>query len=320
LFERGWPAFRNWFLSEGDEARPSYLSGLRAMRRYMPELVGTYERLCELAGGSDWAARFLSLYRPPPYLMACSQAVWPGDEPMLVRNYDYNPLAVDGLLLNTRWNGRQVIAMSDCLWGVVDGMNDAGLALSLTFGGRRVSGEGFAVPLVLRYILEFCERTAEAAEVLRSVPVHMAYNVTLVDREGHHLTAYLSPDRPPLITSAAVATNHQERVEWHEHARATATVERERYLLRRLTLHDEPAPRFVAAVLKPPLYSTAFERGFGTLYTAVYRPRRGTLELHWPGGRWQQGFRTFEEGARSIRYPGTTPGTPQLPQTLAQAV
>jgi len=281
----------------------------------MPELAGTYERLCELAGGGDWAARFLSLYRPPPYLMACSQAVWPGDEPLLVRNYDYNPLAVDGLLLQTRWNGRRVIAMSDCLWGVVDGMNDAGLALSLTFGGRRISGEGFAVPLVLRYILEFCERCEDAAEALRAVPVHMAYNVTVVDRTGRHLTAYLSPDREPLITNAAVATNHQERVEWHEHARATATVERERYLLRRLTLHDEPAPRFVAAFLKPPLYSTAFGRGFGTLYTAVYRPRRGTVELLWPGSRWQQSFQSFEESARTIRYPDM----PGAPQAIAQA-
>lgn len=40
-----------------------------------------------------------------------------------------------------------------------------------------------------------------------------------------------------IMTHALVATNHQERVEWRSHARFAATVERERYLLQRLTLH-----------------------------------------------------------------------------------
>ena len=81
-----------------------------------------------------------------------------------------------------------------------------------------------------------------------------------------------------IVTDQRVATNHQEHVEWHRHARATATVERERFLLQRLTLHDEPANRFIGAFQRPPLYSTAFGRGFGTVYTAVYWPRRGTAE------------------------------------------
>ena len=33
--------------------------------------------------------------------------------------------------------------MLDCLWGLLDGVNDAGLALSLTFGGRPQVGAGF---------------------------------------------------------------------------------------------------------------------------------------------------------------------------------
>ena len=47
--------------------------------------------------------------------------------------------------------------MSDCLWGLLDGVNDAGLAVSLTFGGRRVLGDGFGIPIVIRYLLETCE-------------------------------------------------------------------------------------------------------------------------------------------------------------------
>jgi len=304
-FDRLWPAYSRWFLSEGIEARQTYLAGLRALRAHMPELVPTYESLVELVGGKDLQARFLSFYCPPPYLSGCSQAVWPGGTPMLIRNYDYSPALSDGLILDTCWNGRWVLGMSDGLFGLVDGMNASGLALSLTFGGRTIVGDGFGVPLILRYVLEFCSDAKQAAEALKRVPCHMSYNVTAVDRDGRHFTAYLSPDGGTVITDARVATNHQERVEWHRHARATATVERERFLLQRLTLHDEPAERFIAAFEKPPLYSTAYNRGFGTLYTAIYWTRRGEAEFRWPGRIWPQRVGALVEGVRHIVYPTT---------------
>ena len=65
-----------WFLREGEAARPSYATSVRMLRAHMPELVPAYERVVELAGGGDLAARMLSLYKPPPYLAACSQGVW----------------------------------------------------------------------------------------------------------------------------------------------------------------------------------------------------------------------------------------------------
>ena len=56
------------------------------------------------------------------------QAVWPGEEPLLVRNYDYDAQLVDGVILLTGWSKWRVIGSTDCLIGLVDGMNDAGLA------------------------------------------------------------------------------------------------------------------------------------------------------------------------------------------------
>jgi predicted choloylglycine hydrolase len=309
LFQRLWPGYREWFLSEGIAARQTYLSGLRAMKAHMPELVPTYETLCELAGGGDMASRFLSFYRPPLYLSGCSQAVWLGNEPMLVRNYDYSPHLLDGAILETCWNGRKVVAMSDGVWGVVDGMNDAGLAVSLTFGGRRVLGEGFGVPVILRYILEFCNDTKDVIDALGRIPSHMAYNVTVVDRKEEYVTAYLSPDRPAKFSRTRVSTNHQETVEWHGHARASATVERERFLLQRLTLHEESAEKFIAAFLKPPLYSTNFGGGFGTLFTSVYWPIQKKIEYRWPGEIWQHTLGEIRPETRKIRYPMYVPGT-----------
>jgi predicted choloylglycine hydrolase len=302
IFKRAWPHYSKWWRRDGEESRPSYLASRRSIGTHMPEMLRLYDRLCELVGGGDQEARFLSLYCPPAYLTGCSQAVWPGSEPLLVRNYDYSPRAFDALVLRTRWLGeRTVMGMSDCLIGLLDGINDAGLAVSLTFGGERMVGEGFGIPIVIRYVLETCETTAQAAATLARVPLHMAYNVTALDAKGKCATVMIAPGRKAVVTDSPVATNHQAKVAWRTHARATASVERERFLLRRLTLHPEPADRFIAAFLRPPLYSTAFERGFGTLYTSEFWPRRRSMTLHWPNSSWPLQLDHFIEGQRSIR-------------------
>ena len=303
LFQRLWPGYRSWYMKEGLLDRPTFLECRQALRDYMPELLPVYTELCDFAGGGDVAARFLSLYRPPGYLAACSQAIWPGAEPMMVRNYDYSAELFDAVLLRTKWLATGVMGMSDCMIGLVDGVNEAGLSASLTFGGSRMVGDGFGVPILIRYVLETCDNAKDAAATLARIPCHMAYNVTVLDKGGGHATVYLGPGRDALITNAAVATNHQEHVEWHRHARMTATVERERFLLQRLTLHEEPAEEFIAAFLKPPLYSLAFARGFGTLYTAVYWPRNGEARYCWPGKAWPQTLSNFSEGMVDIQYP-----------------
>ncbi|MCG6883917.1 MAG: C45 family autoproteolytic acyltransferase/hydrolase [Silicimonas sp.] len=304
-FAEYWPSYAKWWAREGVSGRPTYHESRQAIKKHMPEILGLYDTLCELAGGGDAEARFLSFYCPPKYLAGCSQAIWPGDEPLLVRNYDYDKDAFDAIVLKSRWNGRGVIGTTDGLFGLVDGMNDAGLAASLTFGGRREVGQGFGVPLILRYLLQTCTTAAEAGEVLKRVPCHMSYNVTVLDAKRRFLTAYLSPDRPTVVTHAAVATNHQERVEWSSHARFTATVERERFLLQRLTLHPETQQKFVSAFLKPPLYSTAFSSGFGTLYSAAYRPHARTLDIHWPDRVWSKSFKSFTEDSVRVAFPAS---------------
>ncbi|MFW8595546.1 C45 family autoproteolytic acyltransferase/hydolase [Cribrihabitans neustonicus] len=303
LFSEYRAAYLDWWACEGLAGRPTYAECRRALETHMPEIVGIYDQLCTAVGGGDMEARFLSFYCPPRYLAGCSQAVWPGQEPLLVRNYDYNPAAFDAVYLKTSWDGRQVMGTSDGLFGLLDGLNDAGLSVSLTFGGRRAIRDGFGVPLILRYLLQTCGTLEEAQEVLRRVPCHMSYNVTVLDRHRNYFTAFLAPDRPALITRAAVATNHQERVEWTSHARLTASVERERFLLQRLTLHEEPKAKFVGAFLKPPLYSLAFDRGFGTLYTAAYHPAERSVDLLWPGRTWRQQLDRFETGHLGVGYP-----------------
>lgn len=302
LFSQHWPAYRGWFLRSGLSGRPSYLDCRRAVRRYMPKFERVWEELVETARGGDVEARFLSLWCPPAYIAGCSQAVWLGEGgPALVRNYDYAPALLEGAWLATRWGGQRVVAMSDCLCGVLDGINESGLALSLSFGGRQAMGTGFGIPLLLRYVLEFATTTREAAALLMKIPVHMTYSVTSVDRNGQSATIFLAPDRQAEILPLRGVTNHQHAIEWPEHAAATHTRERATTLNEALT--SAPAlPALVDTMLAEPMFQASYQRGYGTLYTAVYRTRQPSVELAWHGHRWLQPVDGFQPGRYEAVY------------------
>jgi len=302
LFEETWPSYRAWFLKEGAAARPTYLESTKALRRHMPELMPVYENLVDLAGGGDIASRMLSLYRPTPYLAGCSQLAWSRGEPALFRNYEYSPDKCEGVLLRSRWRDRAVVGMRDCLWGVLDGVSEAGLAVALAFGGRKIVGDGFGVPLVLRYILEVCDDTKDAVRRLERLPVHMAYNVTLIDASGAHATVYLSPDRDAVVRREPIATNHQGRIEWEEYAKVTSSTERERFLRDCMANPLETDESMLAHFLRPPLFSRRYNEGWGTLYTACYRPTAGSVDLLWPGVRWRQSIDAFAPQGADIAY------------------
>ena len=161
-------------------------------------------------------------------------------------------------------------------------------------------GEGFGIPIVVRYLLETCTTVAGATAALARLPVHMAYNVTVVDAAGESVTAFVSPDRPPVLQRMEVITNHQDTIEWEEYAQATRTRDREGFLGSLLVdgLADER--RLVRAFLEPPLYARGFEHGFGTLYTAVYRPSELCVDYQWPGSTWRQSFDAFVEGEHTV--------------------
>lgn len=132
------------------------------------------------------------------------------------------------------------------------------------------------------------------------LPYHLAHTLTIVDRSGDVCTAYLSPDRSVELTSAIVATNHQGRVEWREHAVATRSVERERSLVRLLADDSTTSERLTEAFLHPPLYVSGTDRRMDTLYTVAYHIDEGRAEFRWPGVTWSLGFDAFEEGVRTV--------------------
>lgn len=300
LFHTHWEAYRQWFDAKR-AVKADLKTSQEALKHYMPEMWPTYKRLCHLAKADKTAARFLTGFQPPAYIGACSQAVLHGDGVKLIRNYDFNPDLTEGVQLLSAWNGKKVIATSDCLIGVLDGMNEDGLAVSLTFGGRKELGEGFGIPFILRYILEFCSNVDEAVSALKRIPSHMSYNVTVIDKSGAYKTVQLAPDKATLVTDATYATNHQGKVDWPENAAFNKTLERSEFIGKLLQQKEKDVHAMADAFLRPPLYNRLYKEGFGTLYTAVYHPSKGTVQMRWPFAEITQDFANFKEEYKLIR-------------------
>ena len=293
-----WPAFRRWWL-DGANTRPTAEQAGARLGEHMPELVPTWQRLTALLGDDPEAAAALTLWNPPPFLTGCSQAaVLPGG-PALVRNYDWDFRLFDAVVARTAYAGRRVLGMLDCLWGLLDGVNDAGLAVSLTFGGRPQVGEGFGIPLVIRYVLQTCRTTEEAMRILRRIPVHMSYNVTTLDRPacGPRRTWLLTGQ----LTSPAWLSPPTTKARWN----GRRTPRRSGPLSASSTSRNcsRPAPTFRASwrpACAPRCTPPAFTRASAPFIPPSTGPPRGSLGTT---GRTVPG---------SIRWTGSGPGAPRF--------
>ena len=301
-WRRSWPAYEAWFRARGGDDGPSRVECEAALAEHMPELVQVHRRLTRLAGGGDRAARFLSTWCPPRYLGGCSIAALEVDgEVRLVRNYDLSPELNEGLLLRSEWTGAPVMGMVEFLWGLSDGVNAAGLAAAIAYGGRGEVGRGFGVATILRYVLETCATVPEAVAVLHRVPSHMAYNIVLADRHGATASVELLAGGGARIVRPSVATNHQHTGGAADRPGFTQTTERrdrlEQLLAAGVSLHG-----LADAFLEAPLFRRNYDAGFGTLFTAIYDPSAGVLTLRWLGEQWRQSLDDFVVGSRTIRY------------------
>ncbi len=279
-----WPGWRAWFEARGGGSVRRDQSQ-SAVRRYMPELAPMLDTLAESLPNDPLFRRFLLFWCPPMYLVSCSQAASVDDDgPYLIRNYDLDPALNDAILLRSAWRGKSVLGMVEGLVGISDGINENGLAVSLSFGGRVQGGRGFGIPLIIRYLLEICTDTQDALEALRHVPSHMSYNVTITDKYGKAVTAYVAPDRPVVVSENPFATNHQIGVEWAQHGRMSATTERFEILAQHFSTVKPSAQQLSQQFRAPPFFTKNYRSGYGTVFTTLYRPRACTAAISWETG------------------------------------
>ena len=295
-----WPSMIETWAGESTWVPEAKTAVFEQFARYMPELVPVLE---SLAGAlcEPGAAVFLTHLTFKPFFVSCSQT---GVAGALVRNYDFDPDACERTIARTHYL-RPVIGINEALWGLLDGMNDAGLAVSLTFGGRFVHGPGMCIVTVVRYLLETCDTVDEAWQRLQTIPVSTAQNLTLVDRT-QSLSVHVGPDIAPTRAAEVCVTNHQTEPVTEHYEQGSHTLQR-LAAVRAATsaaLDDdaaEPVEQVVEALLRPPLYNTDLTSGLGTLYTAAYRPAEGRVSYVWPNGqRCEQSFAAFEPGTRRV--------------------
>lgn len=298
LYDATWRQYRRWYLAPDTGRRPAVTEAEAALRRHMPELHPIWRRLVELAGGDSTTAAMLTHWNMPAFAPACSQVAVDTGARALIRNYDYHPDLFEQVVMSTRFADRAVLGTSDCLWGLLDGMNSDGLAVSLTFGGAKGAGPGFGIPLIVRYLLEVAGTTSEAVTTLSRLPISMSYNLTLTDRGGETCTAYVAPGRAPEVRAVPVATNHRfDDPEDPAHAKRFRSLERQTHILELLA--RQPHPDVVAReFLREPLRSDDYANGFGTLYTVDYRPDSGDVHYRWPGTSWTRSFESADAEVR----------------------
>ena len=250
-----------------------------AIATHMPELLPDYDALCALTPGNDAAAQYMAQYNNKPWWSGCSQTVAQhADRKTLLRNYDMGiDDFSDTFLCEALADGGWIIGSMECGWGYLDGLNDRGLAVSITFGGRFVAGDGFGVPIIVRYLLQTASTVPQAVAILERLPHRLAQNLLLLDREGRSAVVYTSPDNGVEVLEEAIACTNQQTPPPSPQAEAfTHTGERLAFLQARA------GQVTVADMFQPPLYNRAYAEHFGTLYTVDLDPVAGTATYGWP--------------------------------------
>ena len=259
--------------------------------QHMPELVPD-------VGGADASSRAgetspracSSLYDPPPLLAGCSQAVIGGDARAQLR---LPPGPHRGRRSSPAAITRPVLGMSDCLWGLLDGVNDAGLAVALAFGGRHARGRGFGITLVVRYLLETCDTVEQAVDDARAAPRPRAVQphargrardaATVYRRPGPRRARRRGPRSPPITRSRSTGpSTRARRAASSATPRCATRPPRTRSSSRRCT---RPSSRAASARSTP----------------RSYRPRQPRRHLPLAGRALAPVLAAFTPGTRTVR-------------------
>ncbi len=260
-----------------------------ALGRAMPPLLPIYQTLAAQAGDDAALRQALTGYGLAPRAYGRGVGVAAGREPLLARTLDLEPPHCEGCLLRSDWNGRTAIAMTDSIWGALDGMTLSGLAVAALYPSRRAFGLGFDPALVVRFLLQSCATVAEALPLLHGLPLSETTDLLLVDATGDYRLVHLAPGEAPSILKSRFVTNHGISLDIAPGGDAEGS----------------PGIGVEAADLEAMVEAFADPRRRGqsqraTLYSVYYRPLAGRLELRWPQDSWHQSFFAFDAGERRV--------------------
>lgn len=138
----------------------------------------------------------LSYLKPGCSQMALLASKTESGHTMLARNYDFSESMDDMMLCTTKITGRYAhIGSTSVLFGRGDGLNECGLAISMTSAGLPVSSmkgsirrpviEGLNFWAVIRSVLENCKNVEEAIGFTREMPIAFNMNLMVADKSNN---------------------------------------------------------------------------------------------------------------------------------------
>ncbi len=172
------------------------------------KVLKLFDRLCpgineEITGFSDILKvpaeqilyYALSYMEPGCSQMALLPSKTENGHTLIVRNYDFSEKMDDMMLCTTKINGRYAhIASSSVLFGRSDGMNECGLAVTMTSAGlpvsnmegapRRPAVEGLVYWAVIRSVLENCANVEDAIHYVKEMPIAFNLNLLVADKSN----------------------------------------------------------------------------------------------------------------------------------------
>jgi predicted choloylglycine hydrolase len=185
------------------------------------------------------------------------------------------------------------IGFSDMVIGRTQGLNEHGLCVTTSWGAPGVWPEGKGLPYfaAVRALLDRCESTAHAVEVLLSLPIGWCTNFILADRVGgvalvevsgvHRGARWLTPEESHLC-----ATNHYTLPEMRPYdvSRRRESVARHRtiedHLRRAVPYVDLEAMRGLLSRQMPDgVCQHYYSSGLGTLWSSITDVTLGRLEI-----------------------------------------
>lgn len=279
------------------------------------KVLKLFDRFCpglneEIAGFSDILKvpaeqilyYALSYMKPGCSQMALLPSKTENGHTLLARNYDFSEKMDDMTLCTTRINGRYAhIASSSVLFGRSDGMNECGLAVSMTSAGLPVSSmegsikkpaiEGLTYWAVIRSVLENCGNVEDSIDFTKEMPIAFNMNLMIADKSNNAALIETYDGRVAVkrinestTDQALYSTNHvclpelshfEERKLKHSLVR----YERIKEMLSKEKVSKEDIKNLLSTKYPQGLMVNYYDDFFGTLRSVIFDTNSGEVKL-----------------------------------------